>query len=186
MSARTGRVPVRVRFGASLIAAIALVGALSGCSLFATHQTLHPYDPSDGVSVTVGDLRLLNVMVFSEDGEDGNLSAAAVNMGDSDIDLVVQYVSGGDKVNVDVEVEAGETVIFGTGDYGQVFLPGIGVAPGDLLKIYFQYGDKQGKQIDVPVLDTRFAEYDGLLPTPTPTPTPTVSATPESTETPAP
>ncbi len=175
---------MRVRTGVSIVAAFALVAGLSACS-FAFPQTQEPYEASDGVSVTVGDIRVLNAIVFTEDGEDGNFFAAAANSGDSDVDLTLQYVSGGEKVNVEIEVPAGETVRLG-GEDGQVFLPGIDARPGSLLAIYFQYGDRPGKQIDVPVLDTALAEYDGLLPTPTPTPTPTVTATPEPTETPAP
>jgi hypothetical protein len=176
---------VRIRSGAALVAASALALGLTGCSLFAVHQTLHPYDASDGVSVTVGDVRVINAIVFTEDGQDGNFSAAAVNTSGSDIELTLQYLSDGDKVNVDIDVPAGETVHFG-GDDNQVLLPGLDTAPGSLLKIYFQYGDKPGKQIEVPVLDTALEEYDGLLPSPTPTPTPTVTATPAPTETPAP
>ncbi len=174
---------MRVRTGASIAAAFALVAGLSACS-FAFPQTQKPYEASDGVSVTVGDIRVLNAIVFTEDGEDGNFFAAAANSGDSDVDLTLQYVSGGEKVNVEIEVPAGETVRLG-GEDGQVFLPGIDAAPGALLAIYFQYGDRPGKQIDVPVLDAALGEYDGLLPTPTPTPIPTVTATPEPTETPA-
>jgi hypothetical protein len=178
----TGRVAVRVRTGASIAASIALVVGLSACS-FAFPQTQKPYEASDGVSVTVGDVKVLNAIVFTEDGEDGNFSGSAANFGDSDVDLTLQYVSGGEKVDVTIEVPAGETVRFGSED-DQVFLAGIDTPAGSLLKIYFQYGDRPGKQIDVPVLDTALGEYDGLLPTPTPTPTPTVTATPEPTPTP--
>jgi hypothetical protein len=177
---------VRFRPAASLIAAAALAAVLTGCSLFATHQTLHPYDASDGVSVTVGDVRIINALVFTEDGEDGNFSAAAVNTGDTDVDLVLQYVSGGLKTDIELDIPAGGTVRIGSGEAGQLFLPAIDTAPGSLLKIYFQYGDRPGTQADIPVLDTSLPEYDGLLPTPTPTPTPTITATPEPTETPAP
>jgi hypothetical protein len=97
---------------------------------------------------------------------------------------VLQYLSDGDKVEVELEVPAGETVRIG--EKGQVLLPAIDTAPGSLLKIYFQYGDRPGKQADIPVLDTALPEYDGLLPIPVPTPTPTVTATPQPTETPAP
>lgn len=175
---------MRVRTGASVVAAFVAIVGLSACS-FAFPQTQKPYEASDGVSVTVGDVRVLNAIVFTEDGEAGNFFGAAANSGDSDVTLTLQYVSGGEKVNVAVEVPAGETVRLGGAD-GQVFLPGIDAIPGSLLSIYFQYGEHPGKQIDVPVLDTALGEYDGLLPTPTPTPTPTVTATPEPTETPAP
>jgi hypothetical protein len=174
---------VRVRTGASIVAAFVLAVGLSACSVFNTPQTQKPYDSSDGVSVTVGDIRVLNAIVFTDDGENGNFFAAAANSGDSDVDLKLQYQSGGDKVDVVVEVPAGETVYLG-GAEGQVFLPGIDALAGSLLAIYFQYGATPGKQIDVPVLDTALEQYEGLLPTPTPTPTPTVTATPEPSPTP--
>jgi hypothetical protein len=177
---------VRFRTGAAAVAASVLAVALTGCSLFAVHQTLHPYDASDGVSVTVGDVRIINALVFTEDGQDGNFTGAAVNTGSSDVDLVLQYVSSGDKVEVDLEVAAGETVRIGSGAAGQVFLPSIDTAPGSLLKIYFQYGDRPGKQAEIPVLDTALSEYDGLLPTPTPTPTPTQTLIPGETLAPTP
>lgn len=177
---------MRLRTGATF-AAIALAAvALSGCSIFSVGETQRPYDASDGVSANVGDVRLLNVIVFTEDGEDGNLSAAAVNRGDEDIDLVLQYVSGGDKVDIEIELPAGETVTLGSGEYGQVFLPGIDVRPGGLLPLYIQYGSHPGKQIQVPVLDAELPQYGGLLPTPTPTPTPTETPAVDPTETPAP
>lgn len=175
---------MRLRSAASIAAALALVIGLSGCSVFAFPHTQDAYDPSDGVGVTVGDISLLNVIVFSEDGEDGNFTGGAVNRSDDDIQLVLQYESGGEKVDVEIEIPARETVILGEGEDGQVFLPGIDSIPGSLMKIYVQYGDRPGKQIDVPVLNTDLPEYTGLLPTPTPTPTPTVEATPEPEPTP--
>jgi hypothetical protein len=176
---------VRVRTGASIVAAIVLAVGLSACSVFNTPHTQKPYDSSDGVSVTVGDVRVLNAIVFTEDGENGNFFAAAANSGDEDVQLLLQFESGDGKVDVVIDVPAGETVRFGS-EGNQVFLPGIDTTAGSLLPIYFQYGDKPGKQIDVPVLDTELAHYENLLPTPTPTPTPTVTATPEPSPTPTP
>jgi hypothetical protein len=161
-----------------------LVGALTGCSLFANAMTQHPYDASDGVSAAVGDVRLLNLIVFSEDGEDGNLIGSAVNSGDQDVDLVLQYESNGSKVDVDLEVPARSVVKFGQDE--QLLLAGINTIPGSLLNVYVQYGSEQGQQVGVPVLTTDLPEYDGLLPRPMPTPTPTVTATPEPEETPTP
>lgn len=176
---------MRVRTGASLVVAALLVSALAGCSLFANQQTLRPYDASDGISVTVGDVRILNALVFTEDGEDGNFSAAAVNTGDADVDLTLQYVSGGEKVNIDIKIPVGEMVTIGSGENGQVLLPAIDTLPGSLLPIYFQYGSREGKQADIPVLDAGLTQYAGLLPTPVPMPTPTPTVTPTPTETPA-
>ncbi len=188
---------MRFRPGAAVLAASVLAAALTGCSLFAEQQTQQPYDPSDGISITVGDVRLLNALVFTDDGQDGNFTASAVNGGSADVDLVLQYVSGGDKIEVQLPIPAGEILRVGSGESGQLFLPEIASAPGSLLKIYFQYGDRPGTQAEIPVLDAELEEYKGLLPTPTPTPTPRPTQTlipgetlaptdPATSETPAP
>lgn len=177
---------MRLRTGASIAAVALAASLLGGCSLFAEAQTQHPYDASDGVSVSVGDVRLLNALVITEDGVDGNLSAAAVNSGDRSVQLLLQYVSDGDKVDIQVALPAGQTVTLGSGEYGQVFLPGIDTTPGSLLTVYVQYGSEPGKQVSIPVLDASLPEYGGLIPTPTPTPTPTETPGEGATPTPTP
>ena len=182
----TGRLPVKTRTWASLAAGLAVAGILTACAPHGTPMTQVAYDASDGVRTTVGDVSLLNLIVFTEDGEDGNLTGTVTNRGDDDLELTFQYESAGDKVNVTLEVPARETFQLGR-DEGQLLLPAIDTAPGALFALYVQYGSTPGKQVQVPVLDTRLIpEYDGLLPTPTPTPTPTETAEPEPTETPAP
>ena len=61
----------------------------------------------------------------------------------------------------------------------------LGTKPGSLAHIYFQYGDEEGRQLMVPVLDATQEQYQILPPTPTPTPTPTpvMTATPSPTPT---
>jgi hypothetical protein len=71
-----------------------------------------------------------------------------------------------------VDVDAGTTGEFGFGEGGQLFLADIDTQPGGLLPIYFQYGDEQGRQLLVPVLDGALEQYAPFVPTPTPTPTP--------------
>lgn len=178
---------MKVRIAASVVVAGILATVLAGCYAFAVPQTHHLYDASDGVSVTVGDVKLINAVVFTEDGVDGNFTGTAANAGTSDVTLTLQYQSGSSKVDVTVDVPAGATIQLGdsSGD-GQIPLAGIDTPPGALLKVYVQYGTVPGKQIDVPVLDGSLRQYDSLLPTPmpTPTPTPTGSATPTPTPTP--
>lgn len=175
---------MKTRPWASLAVGLALVGALTACSVFAAPQTQRPYDASDGVRATVGEVQLLNMIVFTEEGEDGNFTAAAVNSSDRDVELTLQYESDGERVDVTVDIPAGRTFNIGVDE--QVLLPGIDTIAGGILKLYLQYGSEPGKLADVPVLDASLNQYDGLLPTPTPTPTPTETATPEPTETPAP
>lgn len=175
---------------ARALAAITLSGVialvLAGCSFWMPPQTNIPYDPSDGTSVTVGDLQLRNVLVITEDGELGNLVGTAVNTTGADIDFSVQWDVDGTYYSVELTARANGSTRFGT-DGEQVALEPLGVAAGGLLDavVHIQ-GDQKGAAI--PVLDATFPEYGDAIPTPTPTPTPTETAAPEpeATETPAP
>jgi hypothetical protein len=176
-------VRARVAASAGLTALVAI--ALAGCNFITPQATLVPYESSDGVSGRIGDVDVLNAVVLSDDGVSGNLVFSALNSSDDDVELAVQFESDGEKVTIELDVEAGSTGQFGFGEGGQVFLADIGTKPGGLLPVYFQYGDAQGRQLLVPVLDGAQAEYSSLLPTPTPTPTPT-PVEPEATPTPTP
>jgi hypothetical protein len=133
-----------------------------------TYQaTTERYDPSDGVSANVGDLDLRNVLVISDDGDDGNLIMTAVNNGDDDVELTVEY--GGREAQT-IDIEAGTTVTVGVDDIEgidvlePVLLEGIDADPGSLLPVYFQYGSAEGIEVQVPVLDSRLPEYSDLAP----------------------
>jgi len=129
-----------------------------------TYQaTTEHYDASDGVSANVGDLDLRNVLVVSEDGVDGNLVMTVVNTGEDDATLGVQFGEGGSDV-VEVEVEAGQTLVLGSDEEDPVLLERIDAEVGGLLPMYFQYGDVEGVEKLVPVLDARLPEYADLAP----------------------
>ncbi|MDP9026894.1 MAG: hypothetical protein M3N46_04965 [Actinomycetota bacterium] len=161
---------MKVRAGATLAIAALIALGVAACAPIAT---LKPYDPSDGVSTTVGNVKVLNALVLSQAGRNGNLLFSAYNPSNELIQLTVQYDSDGTKVTKTATLLPDVTSDFGYGATGQFFLPGITTKPGSLMDIYFQYGDKEGKQIPVPVLDGSLPQYDKYLPTATPTPTPT-------------
>ena len=179
---------MRARVVASAGLAVLMAIVLAGCNFITTQATLKPYDPSDGVSATIGDVSILNALVLSEDGVNGNLVFTALNTSGDPVDLTVQYDSSGEKADVALKVEADGTTDFGGfNDSAQVFLTDMDATPGGLIPVYFQYGDEPGKQLMVPVLDGSLEQYSPFLPqTPTPTPTVTETPTPAPTETPAP
>jgi hypothetical protein len=177
---------VRARVAASAALAALLAITLAGCNFFTPQATLKPYDASDGVSTVLGDVHISNALVLSEDGVSGNLLFTAVNDSGDKVTLTVQYESQGKRTDLPLKLAEGANP-FGFGDGGQVFLTAIDTEPGSLIPIYFQYGDEQGKQLMVPVLDGSLEQYAPFLPqTPTPTPTPegTGTPTPNPTETP--
>jgi hypothetical protein len=154
---------VKARLAASAALALGLAVSASGCSMLTYQATTEHYDASDGVSANVGDLDLRNVLVVSEDGVDGNLVMTVVNTGDEDATLGVQFGEGGGEV-VEVEVEAGQTLVLGSDEEDPVLLEGIDAEVGGLLPMYFQYGDVEGIEKLVPVLDARLPEYADLAP----------------------
>ena len=104
-----------------------------------TYQaTTEHYDASDGVSLDVGDLDLRNILVVSDDGEDGNLIMTVVNNGDDDVELDVQFGEAAATTQT-IEIEAGDTVAFGVDDVESeeelepLLLEGIDTQPGGLL-----------------------------------------------------
>jgi len=135
-----------------------------------TYQaTTEHYDPSDGVSATVGDLDLRNILVVSDDGEDGNLIMTVVNNGADDVTLGVQFGEGGGDTQ-EIEIESGGTVAFGVDDVEGIdvleplLLESMDAEVGGLLPMYFQYGDAEGVEKEVPILDARLPEYADLAP----------------------
>ena len=145
---------------------------LAGCTFVTPQTTTKHYDASDGVTGTVGDVKVLNALAITggDDVEGANLVFSAVNSSDDDVDLTVQFEASGSKDDVTAELAPGLTKI-GSGDEGQFLLEGADAVPGALLKVYFQYGDEPGKELLVPVLDSSWAEYADLVPTAPPTPT---------------
>lgn len=152
---------------ARAVAAIALSGALalglSGCNLWLDVETQRSYEPSDGVSVDVGDLQVRNLMVISEDGELGNLLGAVVNTTGSPINFTVQWDAAGSYHEVALTADAYSTSTVGV-DEQQLISP-LDAIPGSLLEVVVHTADDQ-KGILVPVLDGTLAEYSDAIPTP--------------------
>jgi len=157
-----------------------------GVAACAPIASLKPYDPSDGVSTTVGQVKVLNALVLTKSGSTGNLLFSAYNPTDSRIQLNVQYGEAGNRTTVHATLQPDTTTNFGYGKHGQFLLTGLDAKPGSLTQIYFQYGDEEGSQLTIPVLDGSLPQYQNLLPTPTPTPTPTPDLTATPTPTPTP
>lgn len=156
------------------IAAAAMLG-LSGCGFITPIATQMQYDPSDGVSARLGQVSLNNILVISDDGEAGHLVFSASNIGQSPASFVVGYPGKNPTVSTTVTVPAGSTVIFGalspadlpsTVNAGPLNLPVVGAMPGALVEVFVQGPLADSQVLQVPVLDSRLAEYRHLAPTP--------------------
>ena len=80
---------MKARLAASAALALGLALGASGCSMVTYQATTEHYDASDGVSLNVGELKVRNALVVSEDGVDGNLVMSVVNTGEDDVTLGV-------------------------------------------------------------------------------------------------
>lgn len=154
-----------MKLRAARLAVIASSAAilLAGCGFVTPQATLQDYDPSDGVSVLVGDLTLRNVLAVTADDTDANLVFTASNRGDDDVTLTIQYGEAAASSEVQVEIGDGSTPV-GFGDAGQLTLEELDAAAGSLVPLYFTYGDVEGAQVLIPVLDGSLPEYAPLVP----------------------
>lgn len=149
---------MKARLAASAALALGLAIGATGCSMVTYQATTEQYDASDGVSVSVGDLDLRNILVVSEDGVDGNLVMTVINTGDRDQTLQVKSDAG----THELEVEANSTLVLGSDETEPLLLEGIDAEVGGLTDIFFQYASEEGIEKQVPVLDDRL--YEGLAP----------------------
>lgn len=173
---------MKSRLVASAVISAALILGTTGCTLLATGGTTIAYQPADGVAGAVGEVEIRNAIGLSDNGEDVSLLMTVINTGADDVTLNVQYTdSSGAKVDkLSLAVPAKTRVSVGAGDVDLV-LRNAGVVVGGSVDVYFQYGEKPGKQLHIPVLDGSTAAYADLLPAPLPVPVPSVTptATPE-------
>ncbi|MGI6877848.1 DNA modification methylase [Microbacterium sp. gxy059] len=149
------------------IASLALGGVVlltaTGCGAVAPQATTFQYTPSDGVNIfDDGDsaLAVRNVLVVADrDGAEGNLVATVANTGSSQERLTVDWAAG----NAAITIPAGETVSLGAGDE-PLLVTGLDAQPGSTVSMFFQSGDAQGTEIEIPVLDNCLEEYADLAP----------------------
>jgi hypothetical protein len=155
------------RAAASVVLAGVLLTATAGCTFVSTQATLIRYDPSDGVGTNIGNVQVRNaIALINEDGRAVSLMITIVNSGTKSASINLQYQSSGEKTTTKKSVQPGEVVTFGTTpDEDQIVILNPGVKAGALFPVYVQYGDHEGTELLVPVLNAdNHPEYDGLFP----------------------
>ncbi|MGR0319090.1 hypothetical protein [Agromyces sp. ZXT2-3] len=153
---------MKARLAASAALALGIAIGGSGCAMITYQATTEKYDPSDGVSADVGGLDVRNVLIVSDDGEEGNLVMSVTNPTTDDETLSVQLVDQGDTFEIDVD--GGETVSLGTAEEEPLLIENLDAEVGGLISVYLQAGSAEGVEINVPVLDGRLPEYEDLVP----------------------
>ncbi|MGB3413657.1 MAG: hypothetical protein WBA28_02965 [Microbacteriaceae bacterium] len=155
---------MRIRNGAALLLAAGLALTTAGCGFMVPLATSQHFDPSDGITVKVGEITLGNMIAFSDNNGDSNIVFGAVNDTGRAQTVNLQFTSeSGQKVTVPVRIEAGYGP-YGTEANDQIIAKGGGGA-GTLQEIYVQYGDELGVQTHIPVLNANEWDiYKGLNP----------------------
>lgn len=180
---------MRLRATASIVLASLIMVGTTSCNFISPQTTTEIYEASDGTNFSFGDIKARNALIVSEDGEHGSLLVTFVNDSGEQQDVTVQYeTAASGRQTRTISLDRGMT-IFDSGDNETFVMEDLDDAQlGGLYPVYFQYGDTEGIEVQVPVLGTELQEYSTLAPTPTSTPenTPTPDATPGATSTPEP
>ncbi|MBC7725470.1 MAG: hypothetical protein H7146_12120 [Burkholderiaceae bacterium] len=153
---------MRSRSTAIVMAAL-LIASLTGCTFGAIQSTRQAYDPSDGIGVNIGDVHVRNALLISDDVSAATLSVSIVNSGVQNVALQVSYETATGRTSENVYITAGSTLSLGTAT-NPLVLSGIDAKAGALFPVFFQYGDVEGSEVRVPVLDGALPQYADLVP----------------------
>jgi len=164
------------------MAAVSVAGtlAVTGCQVLSPQQTMKPYQPAEGISVTLGDIEIRNLLVVSSAKDaPGVLSGFVLNKSASPISLSIGV---GEGTPVTADVDARSTTRLSGGDGVSVApLATVASAPGGLVQLNISTPSGGTEQVQVPVVLPN--EYFSTL-TPSAAPTPALTPTDIATETP--
>lgn len=172
---------VNVRALAATAVAASLLLGTTGCGIFVESATLKPYAASDGVNIDVGELKLRNVLVITDESGDGSLIGTIVNDADMAQSVNVE-LRNNDGSNGILPAFPGNTIL-GVKDSTAVLFVGAGLEAGQYIDVYVQYGSYDGVLATVPVLDGTDPIYAPFTPAAL-APTPIVTESPAPSETP--
>lgn len=151
------------RQGVRALALAAAVSALSACSFFSQTTTDLEYDPSDGISASVGDVLARNLLVVGHEGSEGLVSGALVNTGSSDATVTIS--APGSPQPVQISVSPGQLVSLGAdADQRNVVVGNLKQPAGSLVKLTLSSPRGGEVTVNVPVLAPQNA-YATVTPT---------------------
>jgi hypothetical protein len=174
---------VRARTASSIVLAALIAVGTSSCTFITPQATRISYFPSDGFDATVGDVEVRNAILLTEDGSEAGASLVVTLVnGSSDSQRVSfqhELTEGGTERETRTVTAAPGLTKYGAEDSQRIVFDSVDPTPGSLTKIYIQYGDTEGVEMDVPVLNGDQETYTDLVPGETgSTPDTTVTTTP--------
>lgn len=157
---------MKARLAASAILVALLAAGTTGCAFMTPQVTTLAYDPSDGIGTTLGDIKVNNALLVTDDGENASLVISLHNASDFGVRVSVQYEDASNaKVDDSIYVNSQSVISLGAAGPSSVTLHGIDAPAGSLFPVFLQYGDVTGEQLWLPVL-TPTGPYAGLAPAP--------------------
>ncbi|GGC05126.1 hypothetical protein [Cellulomonas carbonis] len=158
--ARTRPTPRAAR---TLAAGAVVAAVLTGCSATNELTTIGAYDASDGVSASVGDVRVGNLVLVGEDeGEPGRLLGYVTHDGLEGTTVTLSLADGGEPVTVDLEPSG--TVQLGDAEGDELVFESLPVIPGAVADLVVETELGETTTVPVPVLDGTLPEYADLVP----------------------
>lgn len=139
----------------------------AGCSFITPTATLNHYDPSDGIGASVGELKVRNVLAISNDDNSAvSIMVTIINTSSSSGSLHLQYeTADGELADISKPLSGNEVKSYGTEvDGDTIIITDAGVMAGQLMPIYFQYGNDSGTQLLIPVIAGDNEIYSDLAP----------------------
>ena len=146
----------------AVVLAVVVVAGLTGCSATNPMTTMDNYDPSDGSSLTLDQVRAGNLMVLtSGEGEPGILLGYVANGGTADVE--VGFALEGAEPSSPVRVDAGRTALLGP-DKEAVEVAAVPSAPGTYVELTVTSDAGGSSTVQIPVMDDTHPEYADLVP----------------------
>lgn len=136
--------------------------AATGCGFVVNQDAIRPYEPSDGFSVNVENVKVRNALIVTNNGTAAVFIAGIVTSGESTILNLNIKNKAGEWTLHKITVEGGHANAGNTKHY-EVKISDLGAMPGDLLEATVQYGNSVTEPFYLPVLSTSIPEYSGLL-----------------------
>lgn len=144
------------------LGALALTTALSGCAVFSPMTTELPYNPGDGVALSLGEVQIRDIVIIaSAQGEPATIAAYVVNRSAEDV-TVGFATEGGEPATL--EVPAGAAVQASPAGEEGLTIESLEVAPGSIVPLQIQVDDNAPARVGAPSVSASNPMYSDFAP----------------------
>ena len=145
------------------VGAVSLAALLSGCAVNSPTTTALPYNPGDGVALSLGAVEIRDLLVVgTEQGQPATISAYVVNRSADDVTVTFSGEAGAPAT---LDVAANSAVQASPVGEEGLTLESLDVALGSMVPISVQVGGDAPAQVGVPSVPASSSMYSDLAPT---------------------